>query len=112
MACCSLRASPCCGRRWQDSLRMAFNPASLTILALLPLIAWRMVARVRRMVGRQKFSRIRPWVTLVVVLLCEMAREHLERLWWLAASIAGGVALAVLGLKHTKFEATDEGLFY
>jgi hypothetical protein len=93
------------------------HPSTLTLLALLPLIAWRMVARFRRMVGRQRLSRIRPWITLIVFplilsLLAVVAREHLERLGWMAGGLAAGGMLAVYGLKKTQFEPTKEGLFY
>lgn len=93
------------------------NTANLTLLVLLPLIAWRMVSRIRRMVGRQRLSRIRPWVTLAVFplvlgLIGIFAYPHWERLWWLAGGIAAGVALAIAGLKLTRFEPTPEGLFY
>ena len=89
----------------------------LTLLALLPLIVWRMYARLRRMIGRQRLSRIRPWVTLVLFplllgLLALAARAHLERLWFLGVGVALGGALGVFGLKKTRFERTPQGLFY
>jgi hypothetical protein len=88
-----------------------------TLLALLPLVAWRMYARMRRMIGRQRLSRVRPWVTLVIfplllALLALAARMHIERLWFLAAGVAAGGALAMVGLKKTRFEITQDGLFY
>src|SRR3954447_17177816 len=89
----------------------------LTIYALIPLIAWRLYARLRRMIGRQRLSRIRPWVTLLMFplllgLLALAARAHLERLWFLGIGVALGGALGVFGLKKTRFERTPEGLFY
>ena len=93
------------------------NPTSLTLLALMPLIVWRMVSRVRRMIGRQRLSRIRPWLTLVVfpLVLCLIgvfAFPHWERLWWMAGGLALGAGAAVIGLKLTTFEPTPDGLFY
>jgi hypothetical protein len=90
---------------------------TVTLLALMPLLVWRMVVRVKRMVGRQRAGRIRPWIQLVVfplviALFCFLAREHLERLWWLAGGVAAGLGLAVYGLKKTVFEPTPTGLFY
>jgi len=89
----------------------------LTILALLPLIAWRLYARMRRMIGRQRLPRIRPWVHLVIfplvlALLALAVRLHPERLGFLGVGIALGGALAVFGLKKTRFERTPAGLFY
>jgi hypothetical protein len=89
----------------------------ITLLALLPLIGWRMYARLRRMIGRQRLPRIRPWVTLVMFplllgLLALAARAHLERLWFLAIGVVLGGALGVFGLRKTRFERTAQGLFY
>jgi hypothetical protein len=93
------------------------NASVLTLLALLPLIAWRMISRMRRLIGRQRLSRIRPWVSLVIfplllALLSLAARAHPQRLWFLGLGVALGGALAVFGLKHTRFERTPQGLFY
>jgi len=89
----------------------------LTIVALLPLVAWRLYARMRRMISRQRLTRLRPWVTLVMfplllALLALAARAHLERLWFLGIGVALGAALAVWGLNKTRFERTPQGLFY
>ena len=97
------------------------STTTLTILALLPLIGWRMYTRVRRMIGCQRLSRIRPWITLVVfpLLLCLLALSAFapphpqpQRLGWLAAGLAVGGLLAIYGLKRTRFEATPQGLYY
>jgi hypothetical protein len=93
------------------------NPSTLALLFLLPLLAWRVYSRFRRMVGRQRLSGIRPWVTLVIFpllisFLCFAARAHTERLWWLAAGLGIGSMLGVYGLRKTHFEPTTQGLFY
>ena len=41
-------------------------PTIIAFLVLLPLLAWRVYARVRRIVGRQKLSRRRAWSTLTI----------------------------------------------
>lgn len=69
------------------------------------------------MVGRQRLSKYRPWVTLVafpalLVLLAFAAHSQFERLWWLAGSLVCGALLGVFGLGKTKFEPTPQGLFY
>ena len=69
------------------------------------------------MVGRQRLSRVRPWITLalfptLLVLLALAAHAHLERLWWLAGGLGLGAALGRYGLKKTAFEPTRQGLFY
>ncbi|MBG9388310.1 hypothetical protein [Caenimonas aquaedulcis] len=93
------------------------DTTTVTLLALMPLLVWRMIVRVKRMVGRQRAGRIRPWVTLVIfplvlALFSFLAKDHAQRLWWLAGGVACGLGLAVWGLKKTVFEATPTGLFY
>jgi tellurite resistance protein TehA-like permease len=94
------------------------GPAStIAIAAVVALLIWRTYARVRRMVGRQRLSKVRPWITLtifplLIVLLASSAVAHPERLVLLAVALAAGGALAVFGLRRTVFEPTPQGLFY
>jgi hypothetical protein len=98
------------------------NPSLITWLVLLPLIAWRMVARVKRMIRRQPLTRWRPLVTLTLfpLLLWLLAMTAFVppnppqplKLLWLAAGLVAGGAVGVHGLKRTRFDETDEGLFY
>jgi hypothetical protein len=87
------------------------------LLALIPLIVWRVYSRVRRLVGRQRLSRVRPWITLtlfplLIFLFASLAFPHLEVLAWLGGGIACGALLGLYGLRKTRFEPTREGLFY
>jgi hypothetical protein len=97
------------------------STTTLTVIALLPLIGWRMYVRVRRMLVRQRLSRTRPWVTLLVfpLLLSLLAasafvepQPHPESLAWLVAGVLAGALLAIVGQRRTRFEAPPEGLFY
>jgi len=93
------------------------HPSTLTLLVLFPLIAWRVYARFRRMVGRQRLSKVRPWITLAIfptllALLAFAALAHPERLLLLVGGIGLGAALGVFGLSKTRFEPTPQGLFY
>ena len=98
------------------------NPSLLTWLVILPLVAWRMVARFRHMTQRQRIGRVRPWVTLTLfpMLLYLLAMTAFvppgppqpQKLVWLALGLAGGGALALYGLKRTRFETTADGVFY
>ena len=93
------------------------SSTTLTLLVLLPLVGWRVYSRVRRMVGRQRLSRVRPWITLAIfpallVLLGLASYSHVERLALLAGAAALGAGLGVFGLRKTRFEAGKEGLFY
>ncbi len=90
---------------------------TLGLLVLVPLVAWRLYARFRRLVGRQRLSRVRPWITLTIfpallVLLAWLSRERTDTLAWLAGALAVGAVLARYGLARTVFEATPRGLYY
>jgi hypothetical protein len=90
---------------------------TLVLLFLVPLLVWRTYARFRRLVGRQRLTKVRPWITLTVFplltgLLAWVAYPNVHRIGWLAAGIAGGAGLSLLGLKLTSFERTAHGLFY
>jgi hypothetical protein len=90
---------------------------SIIFLVLIPLLAWRMYRRFKRMVGRQRFSSVRPWITLVVfplivVLLGATTRSQPMGLWVLAAGVIAGTLLGVYGIRNTLFESTGQGLFY
>ena len=93
---------------------ISFN---LVLMVLLPLIVWRVYARFRRMVGRQRLSRIRPWITLaifptLVALLAYASRHQPQSLAWLAAGLAAGALAARYGWTKTVLEPTPRGLFY
>lgn len=99
-----------------------FNPSLITWVILLPLIAWRLVSRIRRMTQRQKLTRARPWVTLTLfpLLLWLLVMTAFVppnppqplKLVWLAVGVIAGGALAIYGIRRTSFEANEEGLFY
>ena len=87
------------------------------MLVLLPLVAWRVYSRFRRMVGRQRLSKVRPWVTLtlfpaLLALLSFAVHRHPEQLLWLVLGLGLGSLLGVFGLSKTHFEPTPAGLFY
>jgi len=87
------------------------------IVALVIFIAWRVVARIRRIVTRQRLRAWRPWMSLLFFPWVGIGL--VARLWGdplgLAAQLGGiaaGAALAAFALRHTRFENTDAGLFY
>jgi hypothetical protein len=89
----------------------------LPFLVLIPLIVWRSYSRIRRSIGRQPLSKVRPWITLgvfplLIALLAWSAHARPELLWALAGGLVGGALLGVYGIRKTKFEATPQGLFY
>jgi hypothetical protein len=95
----------------------ALNPTTIVLAVLAPLMVWRLYTRFRRMIGRQRLSRVRPLITLIffpmiVLLLAYAAHWRFERLLWLAGGLVFGSLLGVFGLRQTRFESTSEGLFY
>lgn len=89
----------------------------LIVLAFAALVVWRVYARIRRVVGRQRLSKARPWITVVVFLLILvlLLATSLAHPAAAVAAIVGavvGAGLGVLGTRLTKFEATPAGLFY
>lgn len=89
----------------------------LVTVLILALVAWRLYARSRRMIGRQSLSRWRPWVTvtlfpLLFVFLGVVSRHQPQALWALAGGAVAGTGLGILGLRLTKFETTPTGPCY
>ena len=94
-------------------------PGATTIvwLVLVPLLLWRLYSRIRRMVGRQRLSKWRARVTLIVfpllvLMLSLAALTHPERLAVLALALAAGGALSVDGIRGTRFQAEPGMLYY
>ena len=93
------------------------TPAAIAFAVLVPLIAWRLYRRIRRLVGRQKSRAWRHWTAAIFfpAVLALLATTVLSSPLALAALVAGmvtGVALSVWGLRLTRFEVTAEGIFY
>jgi len=91
---------------------------TLAYLAVGSLIGWRVYARFRRTVGRQRLSKYRAPVTLaifptLVLLVAVPSLSHVDRLLWLLIALSCGCALGLVGLSRTRFEAIpSEGLYY
>jgi hypothetical protein len=94
------------------------HPATLLLPAgIAALVVWRVYSRVKRAVGRQRLSRVRPWLTvtffpLLVGLLLLRSIGHPEAALGLAGGVLLGCALGWYGLRLTKFEQSPLGLFY
>ena len=87
------------------------------MLVLIAVFAWGIYRRIRRNIGRQKLRPGRIIVSLFVLSLASIIiLTSSARLPSLALACSGGmltgVALSLLGLRHTKFETTEEGHFY
>jgi hypothetical protein len=93
------------------------STSTLMLAAFIPFICWRMYSRFKRLIGKQRFSYARPWISLsifpvITVLLVIATQSHPEHLWLLAGGGAIGVALGIVGLRKTQFEVAQDGLFY
>lgn len=93
------------------------NPQTLVLLAAIPLIMWRLYARMKRLIGRQRSKPWRHWgaVFLLPPLLGMfgwIAAKDPLAIASLIAGIGAGAALAVYGLHLTRFEKTNDGMFY
>jgi hypothetical protein len=94
------------------------HPTTLLLPAgIAALVGWRLYSRVRRMVGRQRLSKVRPWVTLclfppLLVLLVAGSWSHPSAALGLVGGTMLGIALGFFGLRLTRFEQTPVGLFY
>jgi hypothetical protein len=93
------------------------HPSLLVSVLLGALILWRFYSRIRRMVVRQKLSKVRPWITVCVfpillILFGALSFPHLLDLASLLGGLAAGIGLGLYGTRLTKFENTPEGLYY
>lgn len=93
------------------------HPSLVVSLSVVALVVWRLYSRVRRMIGRQQLSRWRPWITvvlfpLILALLSFFSIAHPINLVTLLVGVVFGSTLGVYGLRLTKFEETQQGLFY
>jgi hypothetical protein len=92
------------------------NPSVIALLLVL-LVGLGLYRRVRRLVGRQRLSRVRPWVQvtvlpLLIAMLGWLSFVNPARLAWLAAGVVAGAIVAAWGLRLTRFEETADGFFY
>jgi hypothetical protein len=94
------------------------HPVTLLLPAgLALLVGWRLYSRLKRILGRQRLSTVRPWLAvclfplLIALVLSRLMAEPKVALA-LVAGVAAGAALGFHGLRLTKFEQTPQGLFY
>lgn len=90
-------------------------PHGMVLLA--GLFAWGIYRRIRRNIGRQKLRPRRIIVSMVILSVLSafiLSTALIQPVLGLAfgAGVLAGAALALLGLRHTKFETTTEGHFY
>ena len=93
------------------------NIQTIALLILVPLLMWRVYARLKRMMARQQSVMSRHWTGLAVftamVLVpgSELLTQPLS-LGWLAVGTAAGIAYGVWRLRKTRLHVTPEGYFF
>lgn len=93
------------------------DPKLVTPMLVAAFVAWAIYRRVRRNIGRQRVQPARMRFRMILLgaigaLMLVASARNVELFAAMAGGIAGGVALAWLGLRHTKFETTEQGSFY
>jgi hypothetical protein len=93
------------------------TPQQVVVVVMIPLIAWRLYRRVRSNIGRQVSRMRRHWTAaiffpVVATMVALAALAHPQALAGLALGLAVGIALAIWGLRLTRFEHTGDGYFY
>ena len=90
---------------------------TMILMVLVPLLVWRIYSRVKRLMARQQSVEWRHWAAALLFpgLLLGFAAGAIGKplsMGALALGAAVGAGLAVWGLRMTRFEATEQGLFF
>ena len=90
---------------------------TLALIALVPLLIWRIYQRLKTQMSRQRsiLSRHYPGLLVFCAMVLIPGTELGDRPFQLAALAAGaigGMALGSYGLRRTRFEETPEGYFF
>ncbi|WP_410209258.1 hypothetical protein [Aquirhabdus sp.] len=90
---------------------------SMALIALIPLLIWRIYSRIKRHLGPQKSILWRHILVvvlypLVLISLSIHALQYTTSLIGLLSGITLGIALAVYSLRVTRFESVDQNFFY
>jgi len=99
---------------------MPAAPSNVVPIAVTCLIAWRVLGRFRRGVGRQRVTPKRMILRIVIyavltLILAAVSLVFASKMTVFAGLVAGlapGAALGLYGMHLTRFETTPEGRFY
>lgn len=93
------------------------TPTPIVAAVLVPFVLWRVYARVKRLMVRQRSQPWRHWVgvvlfPLLMVALGIAAQAHPMSLAGIAAGVAVGVGLGLLALRNTVYERVGAEFYY
>jgi hypothetical protein len=94
------------------------DPKLITPILIGALVVWGIARRLRRTFGRQPVQPVRIWLRIAILtvvgglIIATSVTRGVEMLEAVVVGLACGLALAYLGLRHTRFEVTAEGRFY
>ncbi|HEY2345419.1 MAG TPA: DUF1453 domain-containing protein [Xanthomonadaceae bacterium] len=85
--------------------------------AMVPVIGWLMYRRISRHFGKQRLDPKPVTIRLVILALATLgvtaaAAAVPDALWPVAAGLLGGLAIAMLNLRLTRFEWSQQGDYY
>ena len=91
--------------------------STIALLALTPLLVWRIYSRLKGLMARQRSVMQRHYTgtgafALIPIVVASQVAPDLAMLGWLGAGVGFGIAYGVWGLKITRFETTREGYFF
>jgi hypothetical protein len=89
----------------------------ITPYLIAAVVVWGIYRRLRRSFGRQRVREGLMWLrvgilTAAAAAMAILTAHDVRVLAALVAGIAGGAALAYMGLRYTKFEVQSDGRFY
>jgi hypothetical protein len=90
---------------------------TIALLALTPVLVWRIYSRLKATMVRQRSILQRHYTgagvfSVIPLVAAAQVAPELGMLGWLAVGVAGGIAYGIWGLKLTRFETTQEGYFF
>src|SRR6202035_3348662 len=91
----------------RHNMQSPAHPSLLVTLLIGAFVVWRFYSRIRRMVVRQKLSKVRPWITACVlpVVVVLFAAGSIAQPLSEAALLGGavvGIGLGIYGLRLTR----------
>jgi cytochrome b561 len=90
---------------------------TLALLVLVPLLVWRIYARLKRLANRQLSTPWRHWLSiglfmLVLAVMAAVVMSNVLSLSSLAAGALAGFWAGIWGIKLTRFERSEQGMFF